>query len=609
MIPIKVPNLELSSGKLPAAYRIDPVMLGNPWHGEVTHDATDPFNTVTTLNTEGGPTIDASVFDGSYSPDGSHFVWKPPGAPGAPAWLSTPNPDPSTGRYYTDYLIMWMRYGAPQFMLPYLTSAGTMGAERMPSAWLMRASDGRNWRVRIQSLTWDSAANQVSITLYVEVYGVVEKGTPPAAKTLSAFCPDGQAGQATPLWNEADGYKELAWLAVSRDGRKAALGMSYYSQPASDWRRAAWIALYELEVDVQPDGSATLTLSLLRGRDSCLGTFTSSVNEPPSYRATALDVTTTTEPDGTTIETWGGITVSNGSASNYTWLGFNGSRTEQIDGYLVTAYYDDAGTLVQVNGRTTATASHSFTESNSGATGELSLASDGTVNYDTRTSGTVDWNGTSSGYVEVQITAPGGSISFRIDGQKTHQWSQTYRPEYGVPGYKNDYSESWSEAFDLQDPATNLYSDSYSNTYTDAGGMARNMKIVTEFDTAGDASEPSRNMIARESVFTDPSGAQMQMFPMAIHQDLWAILLARPVGIDPYGALEVSDTDLQVLRGASVSGWIGKLSWTDKIRKFWYYKAFMAEMANALGKNLRVAVHPIDGRRSYSVGSVYTGWL
>ena len=609
MIPLKVPNIELQSRKLPAAYRIDPVMLGNPWHGEVVHDATDPFNTVTSLNTEGGPTIDASVFGGAYSPDGSHFVWKPPGTPGAPPWLTAPNPDPSTGRYYTDYLIMWMRNGAPRFMLPYLTSAGAMGAERMPSAWLMRASDGRNWRVRVQSLSWDTSANQVSITLYLEVYGVVENGTPPAAKIVSASCPDGQAGQSTQLWSEADGTKEIAWLSISRDGRRAALGMTYQVQPPSDWRHAAWIALYELELDVLPDGSATITFSLLRDRDSCLGTFTSIVAETPTYRDTLLNVTEETQPDGTTIVRWNGINVFDGSLTSYTWLGFNGSRTEQADGYLVTAYYDDAGTLVHINGRTTATASHSFTESVSGATGELSLAPDLTVNYDTRTSGTVEWNGTSTGYVEIVITSPVGSLSIRIDGQKTSKWSQTYRPVYGANGYTVDYVEDFYELFEIKGQGVTLYTDAYSNTYTDAGSKARRMRIVTELSTAGNASDPSRHMLARKGSFVHTSGVQVVLLPMAIHQDLWAVLLATPLGVDPYGALEISDTDVQIFRGASVSGWVGDLSWSDKVRFFWYYKAFLAEMANALRKNLRVAVHPIDGRRSYSIGNVYTGWL
>jgi len=196
MIPIKVPNLELSSGKLPAAYRIDPVMLGNPWHGVVRIDTAGNA----TLTTNTGKTLPVD-FGGGNTSFVHTFLWKHPSAPGAPPWLSTPNPDPATGKEYTDYCLytMWM-------------------------------GDG-NWPLFL-SATHDGATDTCEVKLRLRPWGVIERNTPPS-QNVTVTCPGGQAGGPPFIYAY---YDESAthWLSVmdvSESGRRACFGLGYkYNQ-------------------------------------------------------------------------------------------------------------------------------------------------------------------------------------------------------------------------------------------------------------------------------------------------------------------------------------------------------------------------------------------
>ncbi len=421
MIPLKVPNVELQSGKLPAAYRIDPVMLGNPWHGVVRIDGAG--NATLTTNTGKVLTVD---FGGGSTSFNHTLLWKHPSAPGAPAWLTAPNPDPSTGKEYTDYCLytMWMGDGNwPLFLYP-TTAIDGSGNEKVVfekhGGWLLAASDGRNWRVEVLSATHDGATDTCEVKLRLSPWGVVERNTP-ASQDVTVTCPGGQAGGPAfvYVYYDESATRWLSVMDVSESGRRACFGLGYQNGDA-----VGWLGVYEISLDVLADGTISASLTLVADRAACVGSRTVNINSVWKYRDHRAVMSTTDNGDGTSTTVIDNVIWEDrpdATSSSVYWE--EGSWEFAVNGMVIGAYYDGE-VLEQVKASITRTATSSATESWSATGSALYDTTTNTCISDDRSyTARVDYTASTS--LTWSISAGARTISGTWTADNTNAFTET----------------------------------------------------------------------------------------------------------------------------------------------------------------------------------------
>ncbi len=324
MIPIKVPNLELSSGKLPAAYRIDPVMLGNPWHGLVRVDNTGNV----TLETRAGVT--KSCKPSTTGGDVMRHVYglRFAEAPGLPGWFVGSNPDPVTGKEYVDYILVSNdAFGFSQ--IPKLRGSkdgSTFDVEfDEANGWLIRGDDGRNWRVEATPSV-DTLAGTARFDVTFTPWWTIENGVLPPSQTISITTDSGGSTISV-----------VCLIALSESGKKAAFVAA---------TRQTLGALWELTVGIDASGTAHASAILVQDEATSLGTLNISSNLIARNRKVQFPDNITTDPDTGDIITTN--TCEWVDAGTETEVGDNlmsmrgyvsGTYQRSLTGQLIGAYY------------------------------------------------------------------------------------------------------------------------------------------------------------------------------------------------------------------------------------------------------------------------------
>jgi len=440
MIPIKVPNLELSSGKLPAAYRIDPVMLGNPWHGLIRLGGYGNDQ----LETNAGPVVPCDYSSASLWPVQHCYLWRPGHAPGAPAWIATPNPDPSTGYEYTDYLLhpFYVNKGYPsfpQFIYPERADfSGTEGCHGnyIGEGWLAHGSDGLNWFVEAPIVSgfarYDPATDEVAFEIRARPWGVIARNEP-APVVLTGNAPAGQAGSAVrfdayPGYFDETAVHDLAVVAVSPDGTRVLFGLELNPSGQVKTPMRGYLGLWEVTLNLDGAGS-TMTVTLTKDRDGALGSVSKTETLTIYERRTQLNVNEYIDASGNRHVQWTGLSWVDDTSTTPEARYEDRLESYNLNGHVISAYFDQSNTLNLVYVDATYTRSESGTESASAGGEYVEDPSGNCISDDRWASAEISKTGSASVTLTIRDDA-GQSVSVSY----SHSLSASYRHDWGYSG-------------------------------------------------------------------------------------------------------------------------------------------------------------------------------